>query len=353
MIQERRRTTLSGWLALAVLVPVLVYSFVALVQAARAHDGTMVIVWALVMVLDIVLLFGLFMVAPNEGGCCSCSAPTSARVRDAGAALGQPLLHQAARLAAVRNFESGKLKVNDTDGNPIEIAAVVVWQVVDTAEALLRGGRLRGLRPRPERGRGAQPGDALPLRRPRGRRDVPARQHRRRSPSELQARDPGAPRPRPASRSSRPASATWPTPRRSPRPCCGASRRAPSSRRARRSSRAPSAWSRWRSSSSPSDAGRRARRGAQGRHGQQPAGRAVRRRRGAAGGQHRHALPVGAPWPSARRSCSASTRACTTALQRWADDDLRSLNGQIEFLLRRALRETGRLRDEKSGARDR
>jgi regulator of protease activity HflC (stomatin/prohibitin superfamily) len=36
----------------------------------------------------------------------------------------------------VRNFESGKLKVNDLDGNPIEIAAVVVWRVVDTAEAV-------------------------------------------------------------------------------------------------------------------------------------------------------------------------------------------------------------------------
>ena len=36
----------------------------------------------------------------------------------------------------VRNFESAQLKVNDHDGNPIEIAAVVVWRVVDTAEAV-------------------------------------------------------------------------------------------------------------------------------------------------------------------------------------------------------------------------
>ena len=38
----------------------------------------------------------------------------------------------------IRNFESGKLKVNDQDGNPIEIAAVVVWKVVDTAEAIFQ-----------------------------------------------------------------------------------------------------------------------------------------------------------------------------------------------------------------------
>jgi hypothetical protein len=39
-----------------------------------------------------------------------------------------------------------------------------------------------------------------------------------------------------------------------------------------------------------------------------------------------------------------------TAVQRWANDDLRSLNGQIEFLLRRVLEEEGRLQDRKGGA---
>ena len=45
--------------------------------------------------------------------------------------------------------------------------------------------------------------------------------------------------------------------------------------------------------------------------------------------------------------------AVLTAVQRWANDDLRSLNAQIEFVLRRALREAGRLRDEKPAARER
>ena len=62
----------------------------------------------------------------------------------------------------------------------------------------------------------------------------------------------------------------------------------------------------------------------------------------AADRQHRHDLPVESPWPSASRSCCGSTAEVLDAVQRWADDDLRSLNGQIEFLLRRALKEAGR-----------
>ena len=99
------------------------------------------------------------------------------------------------------------------------------------------------------------------------------------------------------------------------------------------------------------EADRRARRGAQGADGEQPARRALQRARDAAGGQHRHAVPVAARqrasrpdrWPSASRSCSASIPQTFAALQRWAADDLRSLNGQMEFLLRRALRDAGRL----------
>ena len=69
----------------------------------------------------------------------------------------------------VRNFESAQLKVNDLDGNPIEIAAVVVWRVVDTAEAMFEVDDYEQLRPRAERVGAAQPGDELPLRRARRR----------------------------------------------------------------------------------------------------------------------------------------------------------------------------------------
>ncbi|HEX4480222.1 MAG TPA: SPFH domain-containing protein, partial [Rudaea sp.] len=59
-------------------------------------------------------------------------------VRDSGPRWTNPFYSKRGVSLRVRNFESSKLKVNDLDGNPIEIASVVVWQVVDTAEALFQ-----------------------------------------------------------------------------------------------------------------------------------------------------------------------------------------------------------------------
>ena len=68
--------------------------------------------------------------------CCSCSATTPARSKTPGLRWANPLYTKKRISLRVRNFESAQLKVNDHDGNPIEIAAVVVWRVVDTAEAV-------------------------------------------------------------------------------------------------------------------------------------------------------------------------------------------------------------------------
>ena len=59
-------------------------------------------------------------------------------MRDPGPRWTNPFYSKRGVSLRVRNFESSKLKVNDLDGNPIEIAAVVVWQVVDTAEAVFQ-----------------------------------------------------------------------------------------------------------------------------------------------------------------------------------------------------------------------
>ena len=97
--------------------------------------------------------------------------------------------------------------------------------------------------------------------------------------------------------------------------------------------------------------GRDPRRGAQGGDGEQPPGRAVQRPAHAAGGEHRHALPVACmPWRTGSPSCCRLDPALLDTLQAWAGDDLRSLNAQIEFLLRRALQENGRLPRDGSGA---
>jgi regulator of protease activity HflC (stomatin/prohibitin superfamily) len=83
-----------------------------------------------------IMLKGLFQVAPNEGQVLQLFGKYAGTVRLEGLRWTNPFFSKRRLSLRVRNFESGKLKVNDSDGNPIEIAAVVVWQVVDTAEAV-------------------------------------------------------------------------------------------------------------------------------------------------------------------------------------------------------------------------
>ena len=116
--------------------------------------------------------------------CCSSSAATSGTVKTPGLRWANPLYTKKRISLRVRNFESAHLKVNDLEGNPIEIAAVVVWRVVDTAEAVFEVDDYEQLRARCR----AKPAlrnlaTQLPLRRARRRPHVAARQHRGRSPS--------------------------------------------------------------------------------------------------------------------------------------------------------------------------
>src|SRR4029079_2290914 len=73
---------------------------------------------------------------PNEARVLQLFGAYRGTVREAGLRWASPFFSKMKISLRVRNFESGRLKVNDSDGNPIEIAAVVVWRVVDTAEAL-------------------------------------------------------------------------------------------------------------------------------------------------------------------------------------------------------------------------
>jgi regulator of protease activity HflC (stomatin/prohibitin superfamily) len=97
-----------------------------------------VIPGVLLLALDGFLVKGFFQVAPNEAQVMQLFGKYAGSVRVEGLRWTNPFYAKRRLSLRVRNFESGKLKVNDNDGNPIEIAAVVVWQVVDTAEAVFR-----------------------------------------------------------------------------------------------------------------------------------------------------------------------------------------------------------------------
>ncbi|WP_233840721.1 SPFH domain-containing protein [Dyella sp. 2HG41-7] len=88
------------------------------------------------LVAEVFGLKGFFQVAPNEGQVLQLFGRYAGTVREEGLRWTNPFCTRRRVSLRTRNFESSKLKVNDSDGNPIEIAAVVVWQVIDTAEAM-------------------------------------------------------------------------------------------------------------------------------------------------------------------------------------------------------------------------
>jgi regulator of protease activity HflC (stomatin/prohibitin superfamily) len=88
------------------------------------------------MFLGIFGVAGLFIVNPNEAKVLQLFGAYRGTVRTPGLRWANPFYAKTKVSVRVRNFESSRLKVNDRDGNPIEIAAVVVWRVIDTAEAI-------------------------------------------------------------------------------------------------------------------------------------------------------------------------------------------------------------------------
>ena len=91
---------------------------------------------SLALVLNAFLFAGVFSVNPNEGRVLQLFGEYVGTVKKPGLRWANPLFTKKRISLRVRNFESTRLKVNDHEGNPIEIAAVVVWRVVDTAEAV-------------------------------------------------------------------------------------------------------------------------------------------------------------------------------------------------------------------------
>jgi regulator of protease activity HflC (stomatin/prohibitin superfamily) len=136
MFREKKVLASSGWLMLLVLVAVAVLSIAGFVTSVRTHNVPLVIVSLLVLAVDCICLAGLQIVNPNEGQVVQLFGTYLGTLREQGFYWVNPLTNRRRVSLRVRNFESAKLKVNDHDGNPIDIAAVVVWRVVDTAEAI-------------------------------------------------------------------------------------------------------------------------------------------------------------------------------------------------------------------------
>jgi SPFH domain/Band 7 family protein len=136
MIQERDYGAVSGWAAVVVLLTAAGFCLWQLILAVQDHRDPLIIACAIGLAFSAFLLTGLFVVNPNEAKVLQLFGQYVGTAKTPGLRFANPLYRKRTISQRVRNFESGKLKVNDLDGNPIEIAAVVVWKVVDTAEAV-------------------------------------------------------------------------------------------------------------------------------------------------------------------------------------------------------------------------
>jgi regulator of protease activity HflC (stomatin/prohibitin superfamily) len=97
--------------------------------------ATLIVVGVIVLIGSIFAMCGLNMVAPGEARVVQLFGRYTGTIRTDGLRWVNPLTSRAKISTRVRNHETAVLKVNDAYGNPIELAAVVVWQVADTAQA--------------------------------------------------------------------------------------------------------------------------------------------------------------------------------------------------------------------------
>ena len=136
MLREKEVKATSGLFVLLLGLALIVMSGIGIAAAAGAQQGLLAAASAVVLTGTIIALCGLFTVNPNEARVLTLFGRYIGSVRDAGLWFANPFYAKKRISLRVRNFETAKLKVNDNHGNPIEIAAVVVWRVVDSAEAL-------------------------------------------------------------------------------------------------------------------------------------------------------------------------------------------------------------------------
>jgi len=136
MHTEKRIATMSGWGMLFVILALLIGSIVGLIWSIAHEALTPLLVSVFGLVLGVFLLPGLFVINPNEAVVVLLAGDYKGTSRQVGLRYANPFFTKKKISVKARNLNGDRLKVNDLAGNPIEIAAVVVWKVQDTAEAM-------------------------------------------------------------------------------------------------------------------------------------------------------------------------------------------------------------------------
>ncbi len=132
MVSEQKASSNSGVAMIGGLLVLQVVSVLLLVTM----PGVLKLVFALASLAVLISWFGFYMVAPNQSAVLQLFGRYVGTDNIEGLRWANPFYSKQKVSLRVRNFESHKLKVNDHAGNPVEIAAVVVWKVVDSAQAV-------------------------------------------------------------------------------------------------------------------------------------------------------------------------------------------------------------------------
>ena len=127
-IEERKAQSLNGWLGVLVL-------FICVGAAIAIHDSRPSGLIAVPIVVFVIVIASLVIVPPGQTVVVQFFGRYVGTLRQQGLSWVLPLATRRRVSVRVRNFETSHLKVNDADGNPVEIAAIVVWQVADTSKA--------------------------------------------------------------------------------------------------------------------------------------------------------------------------------------------------------------------------
>ena len=138
MTKEIQKSTLPGIPMLLLLIASMLVTVFLMIGAAGKGAVVPALLLGLAGFVEFFLLFGLFMVQPNNAVVLQLFGRYIGTTREEGLRWANPFYSKRPVSLRVRNFESNKLKVNELEGSPIEIASVVVWQVVDSAEALFQ-----------------------------------------------------------------------------------------------------------------------------------------------------------------------------------------------------------------------
>ena len=136
MVRERELQGMPGGPILVVLLAAVGATIWGLVASIRQHEPWLIVAAIAGLVVEVLLLVGFFIVNPNEAQVLQLFGSYAGTAKSPGLRWANPFFTKRRISLRVRNFESARLKVNDNEGNPIEIASVVVWRVVETAEAM-------------------------------------------------------------------------------------------------------------------------------------------------------------------------------------------------------------------------